>query len=193
MQHQENKNSKLLGIEVKDKVQKSKQEQTSNLFYEANRFRIVCTSVLGGLAAIAVAAVILFLLFGVGYWCYDGYCRWFKTDNLEAVGTRGNYYDLAHSCFVRPMPNRRVLKSCNSLDYEDGDSIGVVCVGANKYLYINLNNLTFHNDHIYRAELFHDGRAFALSKDTLFYYLMTERSLKKSLPIGYMNQLRKYK
>ena len=152
----------------------------SNTSSQTNWFQVVYTSVLGFLAAIAVAAVILFLLSGVVYWCYEGYCRWFSTDNLEAVGPHGNYYDLTHHCFVKPYPNRRVLEGCYSLDYEDGDSIGVVCVGANKYRYVNLNNLTFLNDHIYySAALFHDGRAFALSRDTLFVLSCDGETIKE--------------
>ena len=152
----------------------------SNASSKTNWFQVVYNSVLGFLAAIAVAAVFLFLLSGVGYWCYEGYCRWFSTDNMEIVGTNGNYYDLAHSCFVKPMPNRRVLKGCNRLDYDDGDSIGVACVGANKYRYVNLNSLTFLDDHIYyRAELFHNGRAFALSRDTLYLLSYDGKTIQK--------------
>lgn len=55
---------------------------------EKNWFEIVYTSVLGFVAAIAVVLFSLFLLFGLGYWCYEGYCRWFSTDGMCKVVNR---------------------------------------------------------------------------------------------------------
>ena len=131
-------------------------------------FKTVYTSVLGLFAAIAVVLFFLFMIAGLGYWCYEGYCRWFSTEGMYEVGTCGYFYDMEHQCFVKPMPNRRFLEGCISLQSND-DSIGVVCFGENDYRYINLNTLTFLNNRsYYRAELFKNGHALALANDTLY-------------------------
>lgn len=149
---------------------------TSN---EKNWFEIVYNSVLGFFAAIAVILFSLFLLAGLGYWCYEGYCRWFSTEGMYEVGDNGYYYDMEHQCFVKPMPNRCVLEGCINLESNE-DSIGVACFGKNDYRYINLNTLSFLNDHsYYRAELFRDGRALALAKDTLYVISTDGKTIKE--------------
>lgn len=167
----------------KEKVEEQDPEpvkmESSNTSKMKDRFEIVYTSVLGFFAAIAVVLFSLFLLAGLGYWCYEGYCRWFSTDGMYEVGNRGYYYDIDHQCFVKPMPNRRVLEGCRSLEYSD-DTIGVACFGENAYRYINLNTLTYLNNRIYyRAELFRDGCAWALSKDSLYLISTDGKTIKE--------------
>ena len=154
--------------------QKEKVEEQAS-----NWFDIVYNSVLGFIVAIAVALFSLFLLAGLGYWCYEGYCRWLSTEGMYEVGNNGYYYDLEHQCFVKPMPNRRILEGCRSLDSND-DSIGVTCFVQNDYRYLNLNTLTYlNNRHYYRAELFRDGRALALAKDTLYMISTDGKTIKE--------------
>ncbi len=109
------------------------------------------------------------MIAGLGYWGYQGYHRWFSTKDMVAVGTNGYYYDLKNECFIKPIPNRRVLKGCSELNFTSSDTIGVVCVSTNKYRYVNLNTLTFINEmEYYKADLFKDGKAIALANDTLY-------------------------
>ena len=168
MQDQEIMPTELPKEKVEEQFTEPVEKDSSNTSNEKDWFEIIYTSVLGFFAAIAVVLFSIFLLAGLGYWCYEGYCRWFSTDGMYEVGNCGYYYDVEHQCFVKPMPNRRVLEGCRSLESND-DSIGIACFGENDYRYVNLNALTFLNNRSYcRAELFRDGRALALAKDTLY-------------------------
>ncbi len=142
-------------------------------------FEIVYSSVLGFFAAIAVVLFSLFLLAGLGYWCYEGYCRWFSTEGMYEVGNNGYYFDPEHQCFVKPMPNRHFLEGCRSLESND-DTIGIVCRGENDFRYLNLNTLTYLNNcSYYRAELFRDGHALAMSKDSLYLISTDGKTIKE--------------
>ena len=167
----------------KEKVEEQAPEpvtkESSGTTHEKDRFEIVYSSVLGFFAAIVVVLFSLLLLAGLGYWCYMGYCRWFSTEGMYEVGNNGYYYDLEHQCFVKPMPNRRVLEGCRSLESNE-DSIGIVCRGANDFRYLNLNTLKYlNNHHYYRAELFRNGRALALSEDTLYLISTDGKTIKE--------------
>ncbi len=169
MQEKEIKSPELRGEETKGPAQKTERAETVKVPNNTDWFDLVYNSVLGFLAAIAVAVVFLFMIAGLGYWCYEGYCRWFSTKNMTAVGNNGYFYDSENDCFIKPKPNRRVLKGCEGLEYSASDSIGVVRVGTNTYRYVNLNTLTFLNDvEYYRADLFKGKYAMALADDTLY-------------------------
>lgn len=179
MQNQEINPTAPQEEKVEEQVLEPVKKEPSNSSNEKDWFEIVYTSVLGFFAAIAVVLLSLFLLAGLGYWCYEGYCRWFSTEGMYEVGNNGYYYDLEHLCFVKPMPNRRVLEGCRSLESND-DSIGVACFGQHDYRYINLNTLTYlNNHHYYRADLFRDGRALALAKDTLYLISTDGKTIKE--------------
>ena len=176
MQDQEINPTEPQNEKVEEQAPEPVKKEPSNPSNEKNWFEIVYTSVLGFFAAIAVVLISLFLLAGLGYWCYEGYCRWFSTEGMYEVGNNGYYYDLEHQCFVKPMPNRRVLEGCRSLESND-DTIGVVCFGENDYRYLNLNSLSFLSDKVFtKAELFHKGKALALANDTL-YHLSSDGTL----------------
>lgn len=179
MQPDQNNSVEPQNERVEEQAPEPVKKETSSQSNEKNWFEIVYTSVLGFFAAIAVILLSLFLLVGLGYWCYEGYCRWFSTAGMYEVGNNGYYYDLEHQCFVKPMPNRRVLEGCRSLESND-DSIGVACFGQNDYRYINLNTLSvLNNRSYYRAELFRDGRALALAKDTLYLISTDGKTIKE--------------
>lgn len=159
-----------------EKVQEDK-ERTSNDWYDC-----VKSAILGGFVALAEVAFGVLMLLGIFYLLTVGYNRWFSTDGLIEVGERGYYYDPANDCFVKPMPNRRVLEGCLSLKYEDGDTIGIVLVRNGKYRYVNLNNLTFINEQSYEyADLFRNDVAIALANDTI-YHISTEGKILSSEP-----------
>lgn len=179
MQDQESNPTAPQNEKVEEQVTEPVKTKSSNISDKKDWFDIVYNSVLGFIVAIAVALFSLFLLAGLGYWCYEGYCRWFSTEGMYEVGNNGYYYDLEHQCFVKPMPNRRILEGCRSLESND-DSIGVACFGQNDYRYLNLNTLTYlNNRHYYRADLFRDGHALALSKDTLFLISTDGKTIKE--------------
>lgn len=137
---------------------------------EKNYFDIVYSSVLGFLCAISVFLLILFSIACLGYLGYKGYVKWFSTDGMRKVGTNGYYYDIKHGCFVKPMPNRRILDGFQYLVQNGYDSIGIVRMENDLYRYINFNTLTYLNDQqYYRAELFHNGKAIAITEDSLYH------------------------
>lgn len=120
----------------------------------------------------AVAWIILGItaLYCAYSWTLIGYDWWFGSDGFIEVGERGYYYDSVNDCFVKPRPNRRVLKDCLSLKHENGDSIGIVQVRKGIYRYVNLNTLSFINKQSYEhADLFRNGVAIALANDTIYH------------------------
>ena len=136
---------------------------------EKNYFEIAYTSVLGFCCALLAFVVILLAIAGIGYLIDKGYNRWFSTDGMIEVGECGYYYDIRRGAFYKIHPNRCVLKGCKDLEFNEGDTIGVVRVRKNQYRYINLNTLTFINtEHYFRADLFREGRAIAVANDTLY-------------------------
>lgn len=145
-------------------------------------FKIVKSVVLGFFFALAEVAMSALMLMGIGYLLIAGFDRWFSTDGLIEVGEHGYYYDPENDCFIKPMPNRRVLKGCYSLKCEDGDTIGVVQTHRRKYRYVNVNNLTFINEKSYDfADVFKNGVAIALANDTI-YHLSTDGKTLTSEP-----------
>lgn len=150
--------------------QNSEQEPQTNVAGEKNYFDIAYSSVLGFLCAILIFVLILFSIAGLGYWVYKGYVRWFSTEGMVEVGCNGYYFDAEHECFVKPMPNRRVLEGCQYLEHNGLDSIGIVRLDNNYLKYVNLNTLTFLNSKQYdRAELFHNGKAMAITEDSVYH------------------------
>ena len=126
----------------------------------------------------------LIFIYAVYSWICRSCDRWFTTRGLIEVGENGYYYDSANNCFVKPWPNRRVLKGCVSLEFEHKDSIGIVLTPNGKYRYLNLNTLSFINQHSYDcADKFKNGVAIASANDTVYHicpsgeYLSAEQSL----------------
>lgn len=153
-------------LREKSSEQKPKPMESS----EKDYFDIVYSSVLGFLCAISMFVLILFSIAGLGYLGYKGYVKWFSTDGMRKVGTYGYYYDIKHGCFVKPMPNRRILDGFQYLVQNGYDSIGIVRMDNNLYRYINFNTLTYLNDQqYYRAELFNNGKAMAITEDSLYH------------------------
>lgn len=145
------------------------QKPEINASEKKDYFEIAYTSVLGFLCAILVFVAILFAIAGIGYLIKQGYNRWFCTDRMVKVGEKGYYYNAEKGAFYKIYPNRCALEGCKDLVFYEGDTIGVVQANRNQYRYINLNTLTFINEKsYYRADLFRDGRAVALSGDTLY-------------------------
>lgn len=164
----------MVDQEIDKPVQQEGAEQepqtNSTVANEKNYFDIVYSSVLGFLCAIAIFVLILFSIAGLGYWAYEGYIWWFSTEGMVEVGSNGYYYDAEHECFVKPMPNRRVLEGCQYLEYNGRDSIGIVRLDNDNFKYVNLNTLTFLNSKQYdRAELFRDGKAMAIAEDSIYH------------------------
>lgn len=163
METQDKISSEVQEKEV-EQVQEPEQENTKDWF------DIAKSAVLGFFAALAEITLGALMLFGICYWLMVGYNRWFSTDGLIEVGERGYYYDSENECFIKPMPNRRVLNGIIYLECEDGDTIGSVLVHGGNYRYVNLNTLTFINDNSYEhADLFRNGVAIALANDTLYH------------------------
>ncbi len=153
---------------------------------EKNYFEIVYTSVLGFCCALLAFAAIILAIAGVGYLIDKGYNRWFSTDGMVEVGECGYYYDIKRSAFYKIHPNRCMLKDCKDLEYNEGDTIGVVRIRENQYRYINLNTLTFLDTrHYFRADLFRNGRAMAVADDTL-YVISPEGKIISSEAAGWV-------
>ena len=153
---------------------------------EKNYFEIVYTSVLGFCCALLAFAVIILAIAGVGYLIDKGYKRWFSIDGMVEVGECGYYYDVRRGAFYKVHPNRCIIKGCKELEFNEGDTIGVVRVRKNQYRYINLNTLTFINtEHYFRAELFREGRAIAVANDTL-YIIATDGQIISSEPSSWV-------
>lgn len=133
-------------------------------------FEIVKDATFGFFYAVGGILLVILFLYCTYYWMAMGYDRWLSTEGLIGVGERGYYYDPGNDCFVKPMPNRRVLEGCLTLECEDGDTIGIVKVHRGKYRYVNLNTLTFINEHSYEhAGQFRCGIAMAISNDTIYH------------------------
>ena len=145
------------------------QEPQSKATEDKNYFEVFYTSTLGIFAALVIIAAIIFAFMGIGYWGYKGYLRWFCTDGMIEVGECGYYYSPQRASFYKVYPNRRVLDNCSDLQFNQEDTIGIVCVRTNQFRYLNLNNLSFLNDKSYfRADLFRNGNAMAIANDTLY-------------------------
>ena len=145
-------------------------------------FEIVKSVVLGFFFALAEGAMSALILMGIGYLLISGFNRWLSTDGFIEVGEHGYYYDPENDCFIKPMPNRQVLKGCYSFKCEDGDTIGIVKTHKGKYRYVNVNNLTFINDQFYDcAGLFENGVAMAMANDTI-YHISTDGKALSSEP-----------
>lgn len=161
---------------LKEQVQENTPEQTKLTDEEQTQkpskkdwFDVMYKSALGILAAIGTILFYACIIGGGIYWIHRGYVRLFSTDDMTPVGTRGYYYDLENPCFVKPYPNRRVLKGCKSINYTDGDTLCVASMGNNKYKYVNMNTLTFVNETTYNhATVFRDGSAIAFANDTIY-------------------------
>ncbi len=168
--------------EVSEQVSSQVSEQSSNPSAEKSWFDIVYDSVWGFICAIAQLIGGVLLFYCIYYGIKSGYECWFDTDDLVEVGECGYYYDFENDCFVKPMPNRRVLDGCVSLKCEDGDTIGIVLLRNGMYRYVDLNNLTFINDQSYEyANSFRNGVAIALSNDTI-YHISTDGKILSSEP-----------
>ena len=155
-----------------------KQKSETKASDEKNYFDIVYSSVLGFLCAISIFLLILFSIAGLGYWGYKGYVKWFSTDGMTKVGTKGYYYDIKHGCFVKSMPNRRILEGFQYVEHNGCDSIGIVRMDNDLFRYINFNTLTFLNDQqYYRAELFHNGKAIAITEDSVYHISMDGKTI----------------
>lgn len=161
---------------LKEQVQEDTPEQTKLTDEEQTQkpskkdwFDVMYKSALGILAAIGTILFYACIIGGGIYWIHRGYVRLFSTDYMMSVGERGHYYDLENACFVKPYPNRRVLKGCKSINYNDDDTICVAWMGYDKYRYVNMNSLTFINETIYsHAGLFREGSAIAYANDSIY-------------------------
>lgn len=177
-----NENQKEVLEQVLDSVLESPEEeveeQTSDSTSEKDWFKIVKDSVFGFFYGLVGSILGIFMFLGFIYWIWIGYNRWFNTDGFIEVGERGYCYDLDNNCFVKPIPNRRVVKGCLDIDYRLGDTIGVVHVGEDEYRYINFNTLSFINDKKYfRADVFRNGVAIALGNDTIYHISTTGKTI----------------
>ena len=173
-----NENQKEVLEQTQEPVQKATEEeveeQVSNPSSEKDWYKIVYFSVFGFFSAIAQLAGGALVMYGIYYGAMSGYNRWFDTDGLIEVGERGYCYDPDNECFVKPIPNRRVVKGCMDIEYRPGDTIGVAQVGVDEYRYINFNTLSFINDKkFYRADVFRNGLALALDEDSIYHISTT--------------------
>lgn len=145
-------------------------QASTDLTPQKDYFSIALSTILGGATALTIIALCVGVIIAVFFGIQFGYNRWFSMDNLVAVGNAGYYYDAENHCFVDPTPHRRIIKGCTSLQYAGSDTIGIVQMDNDKYRYLNLNTLSFLNDHKYDyAYSFHNDRAMALIHDTLYY------------------------
>lgn len=143
-------------------------QSPENTTPQKDYFSIALSTILGGATALTVIALIIGVVIAVVFGIKFSYNRWFSMDHLVAVGNAGYYYDAEGSCFITPTPHRRIIKECTSLQYAGSDTIGIVLV-QDYYRYLNLNTLSFLNDHKYDiAYPFHDDCAMALTNDTLY-------------------------
>ena len=163
---------------TQEHAQEQVQEQTSNPSSEKDWFNIVYSSTLGFSWAIGqimfvmITSFIFLILMKV---CIN---RWICTDYFIEVGENGYCYDPIYKCLVKPMPNRRIIKGCMDIEYNPGDTIGVVQVGENEYRYVNFNTLSFINDKKYfRADVFRDGTAIAIANDTIYHISTTGKTV----------------
>lgn len=99
MQDQEINPTEPQNEKVEEQAPKPVKNEPSNSSNEKNWFEIVYTSVLGFFAAIVVVLLSLFLLAGLGYWCYEGYCRWFSTEGMYEDAN--HHYGLMSKDFVK--------------------------------------------------------------------------------------------
>lgn len=162
-------------MQTQEPINPEMQEQdapqaSTDLTPQKDYFSIALSSILGGATALTIIALCVGVIIAVFFGIQFGYNRWFSMDNLVAVGNAGYYYDAENHCFIDPTPHRRVIKGCTSLQYAGSDTIGIVQMDNDKYRYLNLNTLSFLNDHKYDyAYSFHNDRAMALIHDTLYY------------------------
>lgn len=162
-------------MQTQEPINSEMQEQdasqaSTDLIPQKDYFSIALSSILGGATALTIIALCVCVIIAVFFGIQFGYNRWFSMDNLVAVGNAGYYYDAENHCFVDPTPHRRVIKGCTSLQYAGSNTIGIVQMDNDKYRYLNLNTLSFLNDHKYDyAYSFHNDRAMALTNDTLYY------------------------
>lgn len=153
---------------------------------EKDYFEIVYSSVLGFLCALLVFVAILFAIAGIVNLFDKGYERWLSSDGMVEVGECGYYYNTGRCAFYKIHPNRCILKGCKDLEFNEGDTIGVVRICENQYRYINLNTLTFLDTrHYFRADLFRNGRAMAIADDTL-YVISPEGKIISSEAAGWV-------
>ncbi len=178
---------------LKEQVQENVPEQTKLTDEEQAQdpskkdwFDVMYKSALGVLAAIGTILFYACVIGGGIYWIHRGYVRLFCTDDMTPVGTCGYYYDFGNACFVKPCPNRRVLKGCKSINYNEGDSICVSWMGGDdRYKYLNMNTLKFINETTYsHAGLFRDGSAIAFANDSIYRVMPDGSATVIELPDG---------
>lgn len=165
--------------------QELNEEQSQNQGKE-DWFEIIKSAVLGFFCAIGEVILGIIFFVGICYWVKEGYDRWFCMDGLEKVGNGGYFYDPVNHSFVNPRPHRRMLDGCLNLEFQEGDTIGVVQFSLNDYRYLNLNNLSFINDMKYnKADLFRNGVAIAISNDSI-YRISTNGNVLSSEPSNWI-------
>ena len=172
MQNQNNTTDNRLKEQVQENIpeqSKVTNEEQEPVPSKKDWFDVMYKSALGILAAIGTILFYACIIGGGIYWIHRGYVRLLSTDDMTPVGTCGYYYDLENDCFVKPYPNRRVLKGCKSINYNDDDTICVAWMGYDKYRYVNMNSLTFINETTYsHAGLFRDGSAIAFANNSIY-------------------------
>mgnify|MGYP006988901925 CR=1 FL=1 len=186
MQDQEINPTEPQKEKVEEQVTEPVKTKSTNISDKKDWFDIIYNSVLGFLCALLVFVAILFAIAGIVYLFDKGYERWLSSDGMVEVGECGYYYNTRRCAFYKIHPNRCILKGCKDLEFNEGDTIGVVRICENQYRYINLNTLTLLDTrHYFRADLFRNGRAMAVADDTL-YVISPEGKIISSEAAGWV-------
>lgn len=142
----------------------------------------------GAIAAFVVAALIGGTIYCViwaitslctsGYnMCVNSYNKWFGSVEGTYVGTHGLVYNYEDHAIIKTRPNRIVLDNVDDLEYEDGDSIGIISQFG-KYGLLNLNTAQFvvpaKYEEIWAIE---QNRCLAFRRDSVYTLDMSDGSI----------------
>ena len=150
----------------------------------------ICMAVMG--LAIGYGIVMLLAaLFTCGYnLCANGYNRWFGELDGQEIGRNGLVYVYQNDAIMKTCPNRIVMSHIESIEQENGDTIGIV-KQYGKYGILNLNSATFilpaEYDNIWSIS---DSTYIAILMDSVYTVLMPTAEIIKQEPANIINDVR---